>query len=74
MTVQTRLTALQTVRCLECERTYAKPVAGGTVWSNPGCPHCGYVGWIPASAPFARAPARQRPLVRRRAVLLAQSR
>lgn len=74
MTAQLRLAALESVRCLECERTYAKPVAGGTVWSNPGCPHCGYVGWIPASAPFAGARARHRHGVRRRRVLLEPSR
>ena len=25
---------------------YAKPTAGGTRRTNPGCPDCGYVGWI----------------------------
>ena len=23
-----------------------KPVKGGTTARNPGCPNCGYVGWI----------------------------
>lgn len=54
MTAQPRLTVLQSVRCLECERTYSKPMSGGTVWANPGCPHCGYVGWIPAGVSLAR--------------------
>jgi hypothetical protein len=35
------------VRCLECGVAYSKPTDGGTVAKNPGCPMCGYVGWIP---------------------------
>ena len=42
---------LESVRCLECREVYAKPVAGGTVQKNPGCPTCGYVGWIPVTVP-----------------------
>lgn len=38
--------ALDRVRCLECGTIYAKPVGGGTVQENPGCPKCGYLGWI----------------------------
>ena len=50
---------LETVRCLECSAVYAKPAAGGTVQKNPGCPDCGYVGWIPVSLPPEReAPSR----------------
>jgi hypothetical protein len=45
------LAVLESVRCLECGAVYAKPAAGGTVEENPGCPHCGYVGWIPISPP-----------------------
>jgi hypothetical protein len=45
------LTALESVRCLECSEIYSKPVAGGTVQKNPGCPSCGYVGWIPLTVP-----------------------
>ena len=40
------LTVLESVRCLECGSVYAKPIGGGTVQQNPGCPECGYVGWI----------------------------
>ncbi len=40
------LTVLESVRCLECGAVYAKPSGGGTVRANPGCPECGYVGWI----------------------------
>ena len=40
------LTVLESVCCLECGATYAKPAAGGTVRENPGCPDCGYVGWV----------------------------
>jgi hypothetical protein len=47
---QRGLTVLTRVCCLECGHSYAKPTRGGTVERNPGCPRCGYVGWIPASA------------------------
>lgn len=40
-----------TVRCLSCGASYAKPAAGGTVRANPGCPECGYVGWVFAESP-----------------------
>ena len=39
------------VRCLECGVKYVKPADGGTVHENPGCPKCGYVGWISATIP-----------------------
>lgn len=45
------LTLLESVRCLECGAVYAKPFDGGTVRQNPGCPECGYVGWM-AAAPL----------------------
>ena len=41
---------LESVRCLDCGAVYAKPSAGGTVRQNPGCPECGYVGWMAATA------------------------
>jgi hypothetical protein len=40
------LTVVESVRCLECGFVYAKPAGGGTVRENPGCPDCGYVGWL----------------------------
>lgn len=43
------LTVLESVRCLECGAVYAKPSGGGTVRANPGCPECGYVGWVMAA-------------------------
>jgi hypothetical protein len=46
------LTVLETVRCLECGAAYSKPADGGTVRENPGCPECGYVGWIVADIPL----------------------
>ena len=50
------LTVLQSVLCLECGAVYAKPSGGGTVRQNPGCPDCGYVGWITAATrPFSAA-------------------
>jgi phage FluMu protein Com len=45
--------AYESVRCLECEAVYAKPTVGGTAHANPGCPQCGYVGWISVSVPVA---------------------
>jgi hypothetical protein len=61
------LTVLESVRCLECDAVYSKPSDGGTVRENPGCPECGYVGWINADvrrvedAPPSRFVAGQRP-------------
>ena len=36
----------QTVTCLECGTAYPKPRSGSTTARNPGCPNCGYVGWL----------------------------
>ena len=44
------LAPIETVRCLSCGAAYAKPSSGGTVRANPGCPECGYVGWVLASS------------------------
>jgi len=58
------LTVLASVRCLECGSVYAKPTIGGTNEMNPGCPVCGYVGWIPVrpeSEPQRRRRAAGRP-------------
>jgi hypothetical protein len=38
--------SLQSVRCLDCRIVYGKPSGGGTLTRNPGCPGCGYVGWL----------------------------
>jgi len=38
---------LESVCCLDCGSWYAKPVGGGTAQANPGCPDCGYLGWVP---------------------------
>ena len=46
-----QLAVLETVRCLECGDIYSKPGDGGTARENPGCPACGYVGWIPIRLP-----------------------
>ena len=40
------LTVASGVRCLECGAIYAKPAGAGIVRSNPGCPECGYLGWV----------------------------
>jgi hypothetical protein len=50
------LRVLESVLCLECGEIYSKPHGGGTVEQNPGCPECGYVGWIPLTLPAEAAP------------------
>mgnify|MGYP003404167105 FL=1 len=40
------LATIERVRCLGCSASYVKPAGGGTVSANPGCPECGYVGWV----------------------------
>ena len=47
---ESRMSQIETVRCLSCGAAYAKPASGGTVRANPGCPECGYVGWVVASS------------------------
>jgi DNA-directed RNA polymerase subunit RPC12/RpoP len=55
------LTLLESVRCLECGAIYAKPSGGGTVRENPGCPDCGYLGWVDARvAAFSELPPPRR--------------
>jgi predicted nucleic acid-binding Zn-ribbon protein len=49
------LSVLESVRCLACGAVYAKPAGGGTVRQNPGCPECGYVGWIDVGARITEA-------------------
>jgi hypothetical protein len=48
------LASLESVRCLECGDVYGKPSLGDTVARNPGCPSCGYSGWIPVNVPTER--------------------
>jgi predicted nucleic acid-binding Zn-ribbon protein len=54
------LTVLESVRCLECGAVYSKPLGGGTVRENPGCPECGYVGWVIARTPISEASLQRR--------------
>jgi predicted nucleic acid-binding Zn-ribbon protein len=49
------LAVLHTVRCLSCGAVYSKPARGGTVTANPGCPDCGYLGWLTTSSATALA-------------------
>ncbi len=53
MDVSGNVIHIERVRCLDCSTTYAKPADGGTVHENPGCPRCGYLGWIATSVPSA---------------------
>jgi predicted nucleic acid-binding Zn-ribbon protein len=50
-----RLEVLHAVRCLACGGVYSKPSQGGTVTANPGCPDCGYLGWLATSSATALA-------------------
>jgi len=50
-----KLELLHTVSCLSCGAIYSKPLRGGTVTANPGCPDCGYVGWLTTSSATALA-------------------
>jgi len=52
---------VERVCCLECGTNYIKPSEGGIAHCNPGCPNCGYIGWISAVVPPADAPTRTRP-------------
>jgi hypothetical protein len=53
--------SIEIVRCLSCGSAYTKPTGGGTVLANPGCPSCGYVGWLIAESPvLTGGPARRR--------------
>lgn len=62
------LAVYESVSCLECGTVYAKPSRGGTARSNPGCPDCGYVGWVSVNVRFGEAQPRRsdedRPLGR----------
>ena len=49
--MESNVVQIERVRCLECGVKYVKPSDGGTVHRNPGCPRCGYVGWILATIP-----------------------
>lgn len=53
-----KVVQLDRVRCLDCGTKYAKPAGGGTVHENPGCPRCGYVGWIDTALPASQGPLR----------------
>jgi predicted nucleic acid-binding Zn-ribbon protein len=54
------LALIEPVRCLDCGAVYSKPAGGGTVKANPGCPECGYLGWLSASIPFSEDAPRRR--------------
>ena len=55
------LRPVEHVRCLDCGSSYAKPAGGGTVKENPGCPRCGYLGWIIEAPGSRRSGAGQPP-------------
>ena len=49
---------IERVRCLDCSTSYSKPADGGTVHENPGCPRCGYLGWIGDDGAYGTCSAR----------------
>ncbi len=51
----TTLETTEAVRCLGCAAVYSKPRGGGTITTNPGCPHCGYLGWAGSDVAPVRA-------------------
>ncbi len=53
------LAVYESVSCLECGTVYAKPTRGGTAEANPGCPECGYVGWVTVKTRFGAWPPRR---------------
>jgi hypothetical protein len=50
----------ESVRCLGCGTVYSKPSRGGTARANPGCPDCGYVGWLSVNVPVKPVPSQRR--------------
>ena len=54
------LAVYESVRCLECDTVYGKPSRGGTSNVNPGCPECGYVGWLSVDLAIKQPSARRR--------------
>ena len=68
----TTLALVESVSCLECGSVYAKPNAGGTVEQNPGCPECGYMGWLPVSVMVSYDLGRRRSVAGRLRDLRAQ--
>lgn len=54
------LSRIERVRCLNCRASYVKPRGGGIVSANPGCPECGYVGWVHERIPLMLDAARIR--------------
>ncbi len=50
-----KLAVLESVRCLDCGEIYSKPAHGGIATANPGCPKCGYVGWLSVTIPYGEA-------------------
>jgi hypothetical protein len=51
MEADERVVEVERVCCLECGTNYVKPT-DGTAHCNPGCPRCGYPGWISAFVPL----------------------
>ena len=68
------LSVYENVRCLECGSVYTKPTRGGTARANPGCPECGYVGWVATNVPVTTMSEQSRSVEDQRLGRSAQSR
>jgi hypothetical protein len=71
--MEPHLGLVESVRCLDCGAVYGKPQRGGTARQNPGCPVCGYVGWIAATVPLTAEERRRRSDEDRQQLRRAQS-
>jgi predicted nucleic acid-binding Zn-ribbon protein len=67
------LRPVEAVRCLGCGKEYAKLGGRGTLSTNPGCPECGYVGWLPTAKQVSPTSLRGRSAADRRRLRTAQS-
>jgi hypothetical protein len=62
MDVDGRVVHIERVCCLECGTNYLKPCGGAAAAQrNPGCPSCGYLGWISAVVPVVDAATPAQP-------------
>ena len=68
-----RLRLIEAVCCLGCGAEYAKPSGRGSLVASPGCPACGYVGWVPSRLPVTAASPRGRSDADRRLHLSSRS-
>ena len=59
------LAVVESLPCHQCGAVDAKPTGGVTVRANPGCPECGYVGWLAVAIPVSPELVRHRSVAGR---------